>query len=731
MVAPFIKRYLISLDRHKWAGLAGFLLVSGISGVVAALQSPPPDQYQSRGVLTYSAPPDTFSATNAALQQQGQAVTKEILLSKNVLQMTLDKLASQSIEIQPDTLIENIKVTVDGPMTAQSSPAPKDQASSPVLRVLVGYLSSKEEQSNAVTTALMDAMVEQSRQFNTEQLKRIIDNLNQILPKVDRELRESEQRLQQFVQREGTTIQTAQSGSLLQALTGNQAQQRQLKLEIAGVEAQLRSLQSRLGLTPDEAYAFSALSADPIIADLRAKIYQAEQQQQILSKTLRPDHPSMVDLQNQLDSFERLLQTRVTEVIGGGKAAPLRANESIRQASSLDPARQALASTLVNLQTQRDALQNQLINLGRAEQELRQEYAGIPNKQLEQQRLQQQVTLKQTFYDQIQARLADARLAQEEAVGSLIVVQPAQAELLPQASIDGLVIVIVGSGVGLLVGAGLVMLLGSLDSTFYTLEDVQNALRQEEVPVLGVLPLLPEEVDRLPLVDEPASPYLEPYERLRSTLRRIGGGKVKVVLVTSTMDQEGKSLTAYNLAIASARAGKRTLLLETDLRSPSHGDSLKIAIDPVSIIDPLRYYGNLNDCIRLVPSITNLYIVPSAGSQRHAAAILESSEMRRLLEDARGRFDLVILDAPALSRCNDALLLEPLSDGLAIVARPGITEEGLLNETIREFVESQQIRFLGAIINGADIPIQDIDQTDEEDELDFSRDEAEEVELVS
>ncbi|MCU0525280.1 MAG: AAA family ATPase [Elainella sp. Prado103] len=731
MVAPFIKRYLIALDRHKWAGLAGFVLVSGISGVVAALQSPPPDQYQSRGVLTYSAPPDTFSATSAALQQQGQAVTKEILLSNNVLQLATDKLAVQAISVDPETILERTKLTIDGPMAAASSPAPKDKPPSPVLRVLVGYLDNQKDQANVITNALMDAMVEQSRQFNTEQLTRIIDNLNQILPKVDRELREAEQRLQQFVQREGTTIQTAQSGSLLQALTSNQAQQRQLKLEIAGVDAQLQSLQDRLGLTPDEAYAFSALSADPIIADLRAKIYQAEQQQQILAKTLRPDHPTMVDLQNQLESFERLLQARVTEVIGGGRAAPLRATESIRQASSLDPARQALASTLVNLKTQRDALQNQLVNLTRAEQELRQEYVGIPNKQLEQQRLQQQVALKQTFYDQVQARLADARLAQEEAVGSLIVVQPAQAELLPQTSIDSLVIVIVGSGVGLLVGAGLVMLLGSLDSTFYTLEDIQSALRQEEVPVLGVLPLLPGDDDRLPVIDEPASAYLEPYERLRSTLRRLVDGKAKVVLLTSAMGQEGKSVTAYNLAIASARAGKRTLLLEADLRSSSNVDSFKIAIDPVSIIDPLRYYGNLNDCVRLVPDIANLYIVPSAGPQRHAAAILESSEMRRLLEDARGRFDLVILDTPALNRCNDALLLERLSDGLAMVTRPGITEEGLLTETIREFVESQQIRFLGTIINGADIPIQEIEHGIDEDELDFSDHDVEEIELVS
>lgn len=716
MVPPFVKRYLIALERHKWAGLAGFILVSGTSGMMAALQSPPAEVYQARGVLTYSTPPDTFSATGVALQQQGQAVTKEILLSENVLQMTAQRLAAQQIGLNPEAILERARVTIDSP-TATEGTASKETTTTAGLRILVGYQNGQQEQATAVTNALMESMVEQSRQFNVQQLDRIVDNLDQILPKVDRELREAEQKLQQYVQREGTAIQAAQSGSLLQAVTGNQLQQRQLRLEIAGVDAQLRSLQSRLGLTPDEAYASSALSADPIIADLRVKIYQAEQQKQLLAKTLRPDHPTMVEVQNQLDSFENLLQQRVTEVIGGGNAAPLQASGTIRQASSLDPARQTLATNLVALQTQRETLQQQLANLTRSEQELRQQYSGIPNKQLEQQRLQQQVTLKQTFYDQIQARLADTRLAQEESVGSLVVVQPAQAELIPQTGLNSFVILLVGSGVGVLVGAGLVLLLGSLDSTFYTLEDVQAALRQEEVPVLGVLPILPEESDQLPVLDQAVSPYLEFYERLRSTLRRVGGGKaLKVMLLTSTVGSEGKSLTAYNLAIASARAGKRTLLIEADLRSPSHASALTIALDPENIMEPLRYYGNLGDCVRLVPEIENLYIVPSAGPQRHAAAILESSEMRRLLEDARGRFDLVILDTPALSRCNDALLLEPYTDGLALVTRPGYTEEGGLNETVREFIESDQLRFLGAIINAAEISIQDADLPDEIDE---------------
>jgi capsular exopolysaccharide synthesis family protein len=568
----------------------------------------------------------------------------------------------------------------------------------------------------------METIVEQSRQFNTQQLNSIANNLQQLRSQVGQELQQAERNLEQYVRQQAPAVQAAQEGDVLGAITGGQAQQRQIRLTIAGIDAQIRSLQGRLGLTPDQAYASSALSADPIIANLRAEIYQTESQMQVLAPDLRPQHPTMTQLRNQKQAYEQLLQQRVAEVIGGNQqTAPLRSAGQIRQDSSLDPARQQLANTLVNLQTQRDTLQQQLTTLQQAEGQLRQQYANIPNRQLQQSRLQQEVALKRTFYDQIQARLADVTLAEKETVGSLVVLQPVRTELSEAAGPSGPMILLVGSFVGLLVGGGLVLLLDSLDATFHTLQDLQASLRQQEVPVLGLLPLLPDRValpertrvalpeqyhSDLPLVT-PDSPYIEPFDRCRSNLRRATGSKFpKLVILTSTIASEGKTVSAYNLAIASAYAGKRTLLIEADLRSPSHANVLRVTPDPEAAIDPLRYYGHLSDCIRLVPDIENLYLLPSPGVQRQASAILESSEMRRLLDDSRGRFDLVILDTPALSRYNDALLLEPYVDGLVLVTRPGYTEESLLTEAIEQFTESEDIQFLGAVINGADIPMQ-------------------------
>ena len=175
----------------------------------------------------------------------------------------------------------------------------------------------------------------------------------------------------------------------------------------------------------------------------------------------------------------------------------------------------------------------------------------------------------------------------------------------------------------------------------------------------------------------------------------------KVVMISSISNEEGKSATAYNLAIASAQAGKRTLLVEADLRSPSKAQWLEVVPDPRSNLEPLRFYQNRGDAISLVPGVANLYLLPSIGPQRQAAAIIESSELRLLLKDARGRFDMVIIDTPSLSRCNDALLLEPLTDGLVLVTRPGTTRSSLLNEAIDQLSDAD-VPVLGGVINGVE-----------------------------
>jgi capsular exopolysaccharide synthesis family protein len=696
MTPPIVKRYSIAFDKYKWVGLASLVLVVAGSTVVA-MQPDPPPSYVANGALTQTRPPVTFSVTGTEIQQAGQSLTQEVLLQDQILETVGAK-----VNLKPKQLIENIVLKVP----VAEAPAKPDGAAAPQI-IDIRFKDSDPKRAQKVVEELMVAMIKLSGEINTGRLKSIIKKVNERIPQAKSELVAAEKKLEQFDRVERPAILAAENGSLLTAITSTQAQQRQLQLTLSGIDAQIVSLQQRLGLSPDQAYFSSALSADPIIANLRAQIYQTESQIEVLRRDLRPEHPTMVQLQRQRDASLTLLQQRAAEVVsGGGAAARLRGAQinNIRSQSNLDPARQQWANQLVALETQRETLRKQLVDEAQSEAKLRREYSLIPNKQLERSRLEQEVGLKKAVYDKMQTKLTDSEVAESETVSSLAVARPpiVIADKKPPKNVP--MTLGIGGLLGLVVGGGVIFLLGSLEGTFKTKEDIRESLKQREVANLGELPLMPTydlAKDELPVLFSPDSVYLEFYEKFRSNLRRIGGKDLKVLLVTSTTSSEGKTVSAYNLGVACARAGKRTLIIEMDLRSPSYAQSLRVTPDADAVVEPLRYYGNLSECVRLVPDIENLYIVPSPGPVRQSAAVIESSELRRLLEDARQRFDFVILDTCPLSLSNDPLLIQPYSDGILLVARPNYTQENMLGEAIDQLTEAE-LGLVGVIINGAE-----------------------------
>jgi Mrp family chromosome partitioning ATPase/uncharacterized protein involved in exopolysaccharide biosynthesis len=700
MVSPVIKRYLLALDRYKWPSLATLAGILGIS-VVVALQPPPPPQYRAEGVLVQNAPLVALTATGSEVQQRGQGIISEqFLLADVLLQQVSQELERQGMPLEPEELRDRTTVTLEN--------APEG-GSGEVRRVTVTFRGSSEEQAQTVLNLMFEAMVELSRVTNQARLGAIVTALSERLPTVTVELEAAEQALEAYDRTEGPAIQAALDGSLLGAISGGQQQQRQNQITLAGLDAQIQSLQQQLGLTPGEALTASALSADPIIAELRVLILETETALQLLATSLRESHPDMEDLRHDLSVYNALLAERAQEVIGGQDLAALPSVSDVRRNSALDPARAALANQLITLSAQRAALANQQQALNQADDQLRQQYASLPNKQLERDRLAQQVALNQALYDQIQAKRIDAEAAAAETVSSLIVAEPptvtVQADLPP----NPIVVMVVGGLLGVVAAGAVAFLLDLLDSTARTAEEIEGILTDQDVPVLARVPALAAtSAQGWPMLYQPHNPELDIYERLRSSLRRSGtqseaGVSPRVVLMVSSRAGEGKTTSTFNLGIAAARAGRRTLVVEADLRQPSCGPRLGITLDPGAIAEPLHYYaGRQQEPIQLVPQVENLYLAPSPGPQPHPAAVLESSEMGQFLADARARFDLVLIDAPPLGRSNDALLLGQASDGLLLVTRPGYTDKSVLEALLEQLLESEDLPVLGAIVNTAD-----------------------------
>ncbi|MCA2655787.1 AAA family ATPase [Microcystis sp. M061S2] len=702
MALPIVKRFLISLDQNKFVGIFVFLVCLGGSVIFALLPDPekPPTFYRAVGQLAYRVPPPAFTSTGSQLQEQGRAIDRDLLLSPRVLVSAAKKLQfnqEQIVKIRD----QDLKITFPGEVEGQKNNSDQPQ------EILLELRSDSQSKAELILETLMKEMVEYSRWLNTSQLRARIEALSVRLNEVQKDLTRAEEKFYRYISTQGSDLLAIQDGSLFTAITSSQQQQREIRLELQGIQGQINSLSKQLDLTPDQAYTSSALSADPIIASIRAQILGTEAQLERLQKDLRPEHPTVAKLRKEQEVNESLLQKRAAEVIGKDGILTDLPSSRIRQQSNLDATRQQLAAQLVTLQTQREGLMKQLESLVTQEQQLRSQYEKFPDKQLQQARLIQAVAFQRGIYENILNALVDAQAAEAETVGSLTVAQTPVAQPIEQVfnRKNRTLILLVGAGLGTLAGLGVILLLAVIDDRLHSPQELREALVSRDILLLGQLPIVRnlegEEIE--PILADANANYLPYYERLRSTLRLVGGGEtVKVVIVTSITGGEGKTATAYNLAIAAALAGRRTLLVEGDLRSPSKAEEIGVTPDPNSFREPLLYYGAKSKSIRLAPNIENLSILPSPGPQKQAAAIIESSELQLILKDSRGRFDLVIVDTPSLSSCNDALLLEELADGIILVTRQAITRSSLLSEATDQLAEAE-VKILGAVINYVDI----------------------------
>jgi capsular exopolysaccharide synthesis family protein len=190
----------------------------------------------------------------------------------------------------------------------------------------------------------------------------------------------------------------------------------------------------------------------------------------------------------------------------------------------------------------------------------------------------------------------------------------------------------------------------------------------------------------------------EQYRRLagRLYLAQAEHG-TRVVMVTSAMPGEGKTLTATNVALTLAESYKRqVLLVDADLRRPWIHEMFKIP-NLSGLNDGLR--SEEDHKIPLLRLTDHLSVLTAGRPDRDPMSVLSSDRMKRVLQEASTRFDWVIIDTPPVALLTDAHLLASLVDAVLLVIQSGKTPLAAINKAV-EAVGRERI--LGVVLNRAD-----------------------------
>lgn len=197
------------------------------------------------------------------------------------------------------------------------------------------------------------------------------------------------------------------------------------------------------------------------------------------------------------------------------------------------------------------------------------------------------------------------------------------------------------------------------------------------------------------------SPAVEAYKLLRTNINFASADKsLKVIGVTSSGPGEGKSTVSNNLAIAMAQSDFSVLLMDTDLRRSTLHKVHQLRGRPSGITEILTGSKELDEC--LVPSgIENLTLLTAGAVPPNPSELLGSNKMKKLIEDLKQRFDIIISDLPPVISVTDALVMSPLIDGFIFVVSSGSTDKRAAL-TAKEMLENAKANVLGAVLNRAD-----------------------------
>lgn len=318
----------------------------------------------------------------------------------------------------------------------------------------------------------------------------------------------------------------------------------------------------------------------------------------------------------------------------------------------------------------------------------------IPGHSMELARLEREKKATEKLYMLVEEKFQEAQIQEQSIPGNVIIIDKARMSMFP-AKPNRKLILLVGLVLGFVAAFGVLFVLDYFDTKVRTPEQLED----NNLNYISYIPLV-EGMNGSEVVynSEGQSTAGEAFRTLRTRIRfstRLNK-EMKVILVTSANEQEGKTFISSNLACSFALANKKTLLIDCDLRRPrvhnffgtkSTPGLTEFFIGEKSFKEVLRPTGR-----------RNLSYITSGTLPPNPAEIIGSKKMEEFLEKIRQHFDLVIIDSAPILAVSDSEILARLVDGTFLVTHSGATEmESLKHAT--ELLGFEDSTFLGVILN--------------------------------
>jgi polysaccharide biosynthesis transport protein len=435
------------------------------------------------------------------------------------------------------------------------------------------------------------------------------------------------------------------------------------------------------------------LTNNPLIGNLTSKLADLQKEESDLAVTFSPDYPRRKRLRNQIEEIQRAIDSEKQRIIQTVEA---------EYSASLERERLARAA----LDQQRSVVND------------------LNQESIQYTILKREADSFKQLYDGLQTRLREAQVSAGLRASNIRVVDPAE---IPRSPVGPrkLFNLMLGSMLGLAFGIGLAFFQEYLDSSLKSPDDVQRFLK---VPSLGTIPnmqsltkgrpyayssdksssgepVIKGELEKTPpeliTYAAPSSVMSEAYRSVRtSLLLSLPERAPRVVLVTSAVPSEGKTVTAINIAVSLTQTGSRVVLVDADMRKPRIHSVFSIGNLP-GLTSFLTGSANLKDVIHDVGP-ANLHLLPCGVIPPNPAELIQSGRFNHLVQVLRQYFDYVVLDSPPLANVSDARILAANAEATLLVVKAFSTSRHVTKRAV-ENLQELKARNIAVILNDLDV----------------------------
>ncbi len=555
--------------------------------------------------------------------------------------------------------------------------------------VNISVESPSKYEATLIANEYAKAYTELNKDFNRVQLKIVKEFLQEQVNQKFTELTDVENKLSKFQQDNGIVELSSQAVSLIDRLSQLETKKNDILLKREIEKKNLSLLKKELkDKEPKLSKYVDNFALEKYLDELLTSIAKQKVKLDILRVGKGVSNESMV-LRSEENKLAELLDKK-DELVGRfEKGLDVSTKEDLKK----------LMNTILDSEIRYKSLLASSQEIDKLIQKQNRLFEKLPVQTIEYARLERSRVTLEKLYLLVQEKYQEAIVNEQSVPANVIILDKAREARLPSKP-NRRNIVLIGLLLGMIISGGFVFVRNFFDNTVKTPEDIQK-LRQN---VLAWIPRIefPTEENRAKYefitLAKPSSSISEAFRALRTRLQfiRKGTEKVKTVMVTSSSPREGKTVISVNLANTIAQSGKRTIVVDCDLRKPRmhkvFGTDKKPGMTEYFIGEI-----TLDEAIRKSDA-ENLFYMTCGSIPSNPSEILGSVEMEKLLDELKEKFDFVVLDSPPIIAVTDSEILSTLADASILVVKSEQTEKESVKRAV-ELLKHDYTNFAGIVLN--------------------------------